>query len=64
MCQYRELFFSHKPIHQDSTGLVASAGCTGATTFSQAKIYWPECLAKELLYFCNPISDMSALTSK
>ena len=49
-CPYRELFFSHKPTYQDSTGLVVSAGCTRAGTLSQAKIYRPECSAQVALY--------------
>ena len=46
-CPHRELFFWHKPTgHQDQTGLVVSAVCTGASTLSQAKIYRPECSAQ------------------
>ena len=44
--------------YQDSTGLVVSAGCTGASTLSEGKIYRPECSAQFALYSENrkPIS--------
>ena len=45
----RELFFSHRPTYQDSTGLVVSARCTGASILSQAKMYRPECSAQVAL---------------
>ena len=44
------VIFLTKPTYKDSTGLVVSAGCTGASTLSQAKIYRPECSALFALY--------------
>jgi len=51
-CPYRELVCTHNCQHfkTQSIRLVVSAGCTGAGTPSQAKIYRPECWAQVALY--------------
>ena len=42
-------YFAHTS-HSYQTRLVVSAGCTGASTLSQAEIYRPECSAQVALY--------------